>query len=206
VISDKTDSRPGFIVGGGPSLRGFDFTRLEGLRCMAVNVAFKDVPWAEVAYVGDSRLLDLLAEDKDWAVFAGSRYTRANKLAKTKKLQPATITGLTEIRRWAGDKGNVVGLGNAGLSALNLAEHLGWNPIFLLGFDCAGYRKDGRMDNYHDRYPKMWAKPGTSMRLKFTRAFAMVTDDIKAQVYNCNPASELECFPKITLEKAFKLC
>lgn len=173
---------------------------------MAINVAFKDVPWAEVAYIGDTRALDLLADDAAWKAFEGSRYTRANKLERTKKPQPKAITGLTEIRRWSKDKGSVVGLGTAGLGGLNVAEQLGWDPIFLLGFDCDGYTRDGRMGNYHDRYPSNWAKSGGAMTFKFTRAFNMVSGDITAKVYNCNPASQLECFPKITIERAFELC
>ena len=198
--------KPGFLIGGGPSLKKFQFERLRGRRCMAVNVAFKDVPWAEIGYVGDTRLLDQLADDKDWAAFAGLRYTRANKLAQAKKPQPKKIKGLVEIRRWAKNKTEIVGLGNSGLSALNLAEHLGWDPVFLLGFDCCGYTSKGKMGNYHARYPPEWAKPGTSMHMKFTRAFRMVSDDIRIKVYNCTAESQLDCFPKISFDEALHLC
>jgi len=206
-------SVPGFIIGGGPSLRGFDFGRLRGLLCMAINVAFKDVPWADIAYIGDARLLDQLADDPDWSAFNGLRYTRSHPLGRS--LQPKFINVLVRSDRWE-KPGFIIGgganpvriasLGNSGLSGVNLAEQLGWSPIFLLGFDCGGFTGSGKMANYHDRYPEHWRKPGPFLTKKFTDGFRDVLPDITAEVYNCNLQSELECFPKLTFDEAVDLC
>ena len=37
-----------FIIGGGPSLKGFDFARLKDKTCVAVNLSFRYVPWAKL--------------------------------------------------------------------------------------------------------------------------------------------------------------
>lgn len=194
-------SFPGFIIGGGPSLRGFDFESLLGLRCMAINVAFKDVPWADVAYLGDARLIDRLAYDADWSRFNGMRYTRSQEFELA---GPLYFNVLQRAETWQRDLRGVVSLGNSGLSGLNLAEQLGWSPIFLLGFDCGGYTESGRMANYHKRYPRRWLKNGELLTKKFTDGFREVFADITAEVYNCNPASELDCFPKLTFDEALE--
>ena len=46
-----------FIVGGGPSLKGFDFERLRGERVIAINKAFYDVPFADIVFAMDSPFL-----------------------------------------------------------------------------------------------------------------------------------------------------
>lgn len=193
---------PGFIIGGGPSLKDFDFRLLRGLRCMAINVAFKDVPWADIAFIGDTRLLDHLAGDKNWDRFTGDRYTRASQLSRAKELQPKDITPLESQETWSRQKGCVVSLGNTGLCGLNLAELLGWSPLFLLGFDCGGFDEAGRLANYHERYPLRWLKTGLYLVNKFTKAFDSVISDIRAEVYNCDSKSGLEYFPKINFQEA----
>lgn len=173
---------------------------------MTINVAFKEVPWAKVAYVGDARLLDEIAEDPDWGVFEGLRYTRAQQTGRLEKRQPQHINVLRRSNSWETDPSKIASLGNSGLSGVNLAEQLGWSPIFLLGFDCCGFTETGKMANYHDLYPDDWRKPGTFLTKKFTDGFARVLNDITAEVYNCNPQSELDCFHKLTFDEAIDKC
>mgnify|MGYP002682074433 CR=1 FL=1 len=47
-----------FIVGGGPSLKGFDFGRLRGERVIAINRAFEACPTADIMFAMDPRLYD----------------------------------------------------------------------------------------------------------------------------------------------------
>lgn len=48
-----------FVIGGGPSVKGFDFSRLKGRRIIAVNNAgFDLVPWADVLFWADARWFD----------------------------------------------------------------------------------------------------------------------------------------------------
>ena len=47
-----------FIIGGGPSLKGFDFERLRGERVIAINKAFYDVPFADIVFGMDRPFLD----------------------------------------------------------------------------------------------------------------------------------------------------
>lgn len=42
-----------FLIGGGPSLRCFDFGRLLGRHCLAINEAFVDAPWADLLFFRD---------------------------------------------------------------------------------------------------------------------------------------------------------
>lgn len=173
---------------------------------MAINVAFKNVPWAEIAYIGDTRLLDYLADDIDWAAFRGLKITRGSQLERAERLQPSDIHIVEAIAEWSFDPAAVCSLGNAGLGGLNIVDVLRWDPIFLLGFDAYGNRGDGKMANYHDHYPRNWAKPENFSRIKFQRIFDQVKNKIVAKVYNCSPSSALECFEKITFDEAEELC
>ena len=47
---------PAFIVGGGPSLKGFDWKRLEGLRTIGINLAFYYFD-PTIAFAMDTRFL-----------------------------------------------------------------------------------------------------------------------------------------------------
>jgi len=46
-----------FILGGGPSLKDVDMSRLKGHRVIAVNNAFKLADWIDVMFFGDPRWL-----------------------------------------------------------------------------------------------------------------------------------------------------
>ena len=203
--------KPGFVIGGGPSLKGFDFERLRNRRCLAVNMAFKDVFGAWGAYIGDARLINKLSLDPYWPRFQGKRFTRRDHWYKS-KADPGTLLGrfryrlLDSMTVWSSYPGSVVHLGNGGLAAMNVAELHGWDPIFLLGFDCSGDRGDGRMANYHDRYPRGWAKPAAYLEKKFVNSFEAVKKGIRSKVYNCNPDSALDVFEKITFERALEIC
>jgi hypothetical protein len=58
VLDDGAwEGEPCFIIGGGPSLKGFDFNRLRGQgRVIAINRALEYAPWADVVFFMDWKL------------------------------------------------------------------------------------------------------------------------------------------------------
>jgi hypothetical protein len=127
-----------FLIGGGPSLKGFRFELLANEECLAINEAFLDVPWASV----------LFFRDFDW--FAG----RAEILTEW----PGRIITVSPgaAREWPGRvlfvESNTREMPRArtsGQQAVALAVMMAARQIVLLGYD---WNPDG--GNYHNRYPK----------------------------------------------------
>lgn len=188
-----------FIVGGGPSLKGFDFGRLRGERVIAINKAFKDVPFADIMFAMDRPLLDLitsgqLGEDyraaldsfwgvKLWLDLSGYAYP-----PDVYSVKSAGETGWTDSL----SKGLYHGQ-NSGYGALNLALVLGADPIYLLGYDCQ--RGPEGEKNYHSGYPTGSSPDAMNI---FLKAFEAGAEKLKAishsRIVNLNPNSALKCF------------
>ena len=47
-----------YIVGGGPSLTGYDWDLLKGKMLIGINRAFEVVPWADIIYFSDFKFFE----------------------------------------------------------------------------------------------------------------------------------------------------
>lgn len=177
-----------YVVGGGPSLAGFDFERLRERRCIAVNASYLDLPWAEALVFSDQRFIDWNIKRPEWSQFKGKKVT-------TWRRPPEGAVRLDGDPYGSGLSHNprvLAGL-SSGTKALNYAYHLGATRIFMLGFDM---RPNG---NYHDRHQM---KNRQGMYTEFLAdATRMVTLLIKARVeiVNACPDSALTAAPRISL-------
>ncbi len=180
-----------FIVGGGPSIKGFDFDRLRGHNVIAVNNSGLDlVPWAHVLFWADKRWLEWnnTRLEEHYGKYKVSRKTPHIKTAHDIKVmqfkakcfskQPDAVGG------WCG-----------GSSAINLAYLMGAKTIILMGFDM-------RPGNYHDDH-KLPHLEGQH-RDKFIptlEAMAPTLDKLGVTVINTNHRSALRCFPFADIEE-----
>ena len=134
-----------FIVGGGPSLRGFDFSRLRGRRVFAVNAAGYDVPWAELlVFDGHGFYRDHSGLINGWA---GNVVTRApaSRLIKGDRVQFVGVSERPDFGHGLVKSGPSTGHLAVGLAVQRMAQ-----SVVLLGFDCTN-DSAGR-SHYHDRY------------------------------------------------------
>lgn len=188
VPLDAWRGEPCFILGGGPSIKDFDFDRLRGRgRVIAVNNAFQRAPWADAMFFADTR----------WFLwnhpfhFDGWKITRANKYAAN-----LDIKSLRFMSAKFSYQANAVGGWCGGSSAVNLAYLLGCPVIVLLGFDM-------RPGNWHDLH-KRPPIPGQH-RDKFIPTFEIIMEPALTAagvtVINTNPRSALRCFPFTTIEE-----
>lgn len=169
-----------WIVAGGPSARGFDFSRLRGETVLAVNDAVDHfLPPGVPAAV--------FSLDNNWirrrrvflAGFPGEKY-----LALPLETWPdcADIPGAVYLR-WehadglSDDPGAINTGGNSGYGALNLAYLKHAREIHLIGYDM----DPGDFDQYYH-----WA-------LAFPRALPQLQGR-GARVVNHNPQSFITCF------------
>lgn len=198
---------PAFIVGGGPSLEGFDFSRLRGLRTIAVNIAFYNFE-PTVIFSMDTRCHRWITGGAYEQRLPGLRSkferTAAYKvwLLTYKATLPGDVfivpvfqdytSGLSAFRPKS-DEG--IGHGNnSGYGALNFAVCLGADPIYLLGIDCR-HSPDGKT-HYHGGHPIPQPVHHVNGFAKYFEAAAARIAAIGTRVINLSPTSALTCFEK----------
>jgi hypothetical protein len=185
-----------YIIGGGPSLKNFNFKTLIGKKTIAINKAIIYHPTADILYWTDGRFYTWFKNEVDnfkglkFALKPGSQYTHDIKILRKGKAH-----GIEE------DPEILAHGFNSGYAAINLAYHLGAERIILLGFDMFN---DGTQTHFHDGYPTRAA--GDKMyQDKFLPGFKQLYSEIRnkgIEILNASPHSKLNVFPKITLEQA----
>jgi len=192
---------PCFIIGGGESLIGFDFSRLAGKLTIGLNAAWKTSP--TVSLVLDVRLMDLLHETPDYRTFNGAKLwlkTEPCRKYTVLELEEAGVGILPAANLWTTSlERGLLRLSNAGPAALNLAAILGASEINLLGFDLKTSGKKVR--RWHDDYPPQWATAAVVLE-RFRKEIEGVAQYLDVPVYNLSPDSALTKFPKRTPEEA----
>lgn len=185
-----------YIIGGGSSLQGFDFTKLKGRNVIGINDAFhlgKEI----VSYV-------LFGDAGFW-----KEHMRALEacgipvVTCAPSLQFINVPWLYQMGRMKDGIHEAPVLGwnySTGAAAVNLAHILGAKRIFLLGFDM-GRREDGKT-HWHEH--RLKGIPDDSYA-RFIRGFHCVFQSMSrfpdVQVLNVTDGtSKLPSFPRINFE------
>lgn len=151
-----------YIIGGGSSLKGFDFERLRDKASIAVNMAALDVPDPTYCLTADSSIFRKLQDgifskvDTSWVVIInGNHCTMQKQDGRIVHKNSGYVYDLLCPTMTIRDSGHS-GLGftfkdfktgyNSGFCAFQLAVLLGYERIHLLGIDLY----DGL--HYHNRY------------------------------------------------------
>jgi hypothetical protein len=196
-----------FIVGGGPSLEGFDFERLRGQgKIIAVNRAYEFVPFADICFFMDgsnntfyglvkrgklgAAALQAWTDFKGHKVFLNIMGRQYNDVYSVRSMGAICISPSLS-------KGLCHG-SNSGFGALNLALCLKANPIYLLGFD--GKYRSGK-SHFHSGYGRQM---GEKTFKSFVRGFERLAQLLRRtsfRVINLNPDSGIKCFPFSTIDE-----
>ena len=180
-----------FLIGGGPSLRGFDWEKLADRRCIAINAAGYSVPWADVLFFTDWRFYEAhrrLVDGFSGITVTDDRNTEASVDVLVQH------TGSDDLdTEWPGIRHG----DNSGYAAINLAWHFGARRLALLGYDMCS-SADGRM-NFHGHY----ARHGNPAKVKsWVPHFERLDPDrYGLEIVNCSPESALTCFPKRSVDE-----
>lgn len=175
-----------FIVGGGPSLEGFDWSLLEGELTVGCNNVFRFFE-PTIAMVSSQFLaLDIMfgkhgeeAKEK-WIDHPCKIWTTQER--KRVALRP----GWDKAKEFYSFRSN-----NSGLIALKLAVYLGAKEIFLLGYDMHNGEKFTHF--YDDGEPAPLKEAHYARFLNAFDEFAPVAKRL-SQIVNLTPNSRLECF------------
>ena len=198
LIDGEWEGGPCFIIGGGPSLRDFDWKRLKGKKTIAINRAFEFFD-PSVIFSLDGRFYEWLS-NLEFGLDAFNRYNALKTVRciinTDNTVYPPNVWRIPAFPNPGGWSPKLVyGLpasDNSGVGALNMAVLLGANPVYLLGFDMSGHYH-GEQVHFHDGYP---VKNRARQYAKFRASFNMVAGRAKSQtrIVNLNPKSKLECF------------
>ena len=198
---------PCWLVGGGPSLASLDWSLLRNVgHVVAVNMSYKDLPDAEVCFTEDVRFVELVKDREDWRNFKGVKLV--NVLAESDATRflfhSPDLTLLRpppseHAKRWSTTLADGLSQGtNSMVGALNLADIMGADPIYLLGVDCdPGERFTA---NYHDCYEKLGAQFGWHYQSFINDFEKWCAPHLTSRcVMNLNAKSHVSCWPKATL-------
>jgi len=183
------DGQDCFIIGGGPSLKNFDWSLLKSEHAIGCNNAFELGPEVcDVCFFSDEKFFNLYKGDL--SKFSNLIVTNCNKLFNRTetwlKWMPRAGRGLYE---------EALGYNfSSGGGAINLALLFGITTIYLLGFDmCLG--EDNQI-NWHEN---KLDKPDKDVFGRMTIAFRHIAKDLKKKFTNCkvinvNMHNNLEVF------------
>lgn len=196
-----------YIVGGGHSLKEFDFSLLKNKNTIAINDAAFSVPDPTIVYWTDDSWLwkrtkniphfEILSQEKykNSYMFMGRNTNHDIKgkyLGLAHNLKINGINGLGNINDFRQVHGN-----NSGAHCISFSCKFKPKRIVLLGFDMnVSENKEthfhGRKNNHPDVYPNMFIPSISSMSKGIS--------ELNINVVNANINSSLKCFKKIKLE------
>ena len=195
-----------FIVGGGPSLKGFDFSRLRDEITISMNWQFRlFVP--TILNWNDGRMYEGCKSEID--ALDCIKITNDRKLFGTKDVYGYPVD--REVCH--GPEGLVKGIYTdflTGLSAISLALAFGFKEIYLLGLDCnRGHHYDvSKAQQMPGRPPKQAPEPDLTRHVKYFDEFVKWVGEEgigqigrnRTYIYDCSLQGNLRQFPKVSID------
>lgn len=171
---------------------------------MAVNDAYKLLPFADALYACDGRWWDL---HKGCPDFVGEKWSSHDETFN-KKIERARRYGLKLIRgergdRFSFDRSYIRYAGNSGFQAVNLVMHFGARLIILVGFDMR--LVDGKQ-HFFGSHPGSMLPIREDIVMNWRRRFSEAAKHLPhgIEIINATPGSALDCFPQMSLLEALK--
>lgn len=184
-----------FILGGGPSLRGFDFGRLWNRRCIAVNATGHDARWADCLFFTDhSFFVDNRALIEGWGGFV----VTASRAAKAAAPDHMARVDVRRNRIGFVDDGTVRGGRSSGQTATALAVAFGCARVVLLGFDMKA-SPDGAT-HHHDRYQRRTEDALLAQFRADWQGWDEQAKRVGCAIVNATPGSALTEFPMVDID------
>jgi hypothetical protein len=209
------EDKPVAIIGGGPSLVGFDFERLRGAHVLACKGSIFDIPWADAGFGLD---MPRYHEWRDKLSNVQCRVYWAVPEEQLAKTGPPPSKNITFLRRLEGqnvssDPSEIFGGGTSGFGSMQICIHKRARSIVLLGFDYDGGNEverenaGGQFRHNDQHYIKRREQNWANWR-DWAKHFEVYVPYLNAHgisVVNACPHSAIECFQKMTLDDGVAL-
>jgi hypothetical protein len=194
-----------YIVAGGPSLKTFRWSLLTPDKfVVAINRAYEVLPDAQIVYFTDR---DFMKQHLKNMVNHKGQLIRGALTPKHEPTHPrveyyklTSATGL-ETKQGCLRHGH-----NSTYAVLNLvAAHYGFKKVYLLGVDMKwGAKGDKGTSHWHSGHRRVDSE---QVYTRMKTAFNSIAPPLKklgVEVYNVNPDSGLDLFPKVSVDQVFK--
>lgn len=215
------------LLGGGPSAARIDFRRMAatGVDVIGVNKAFLSgvrlASWVTMDYTFFAKLTTPERGKFEKARFpkffianfgSGKLIHEGGRITDPRSSMVYDLKGMdvvvksTDPRPGLGDSWTDFRcMGNSGGCALQLAVLLGYDTVYLVGYD---YRVEGDKTHFHDGYGQDPAEFARTLG-GYRKAWAFASRDLKrmgVRVYSCSPISSLNrYFPVLTPARLYKI-
>ena len=193
TIEARWDRQLAVVAATGPSLTPEVAEQCQGHNCIAVNDAYRLLPFAQVMYACDAAWWN---HHKGCPDFAGEKWS-SHAPGANDKAQVANKYGLRLVHGIQGQgfslKSDLIHYGsNSGFQAINLAILFGATRIVLVGFDMQ--RVNGKQ-HFFGSHPAPLNRVTAFGRfvLAFKDAVKVMPKGI--EIINCTPGSALTVFP-----------
>lgn len=203
------------IIGGGESLIGFDFNRLKGFDgvIVTVNNVINHLPrvdyWITVDPMSNGSPQQAMVNRKEGIYYFcaypredDEHYQTVQGVHYLERIVPEDKEGLIENYMLQEDKDKIT-TGDSCYGALGLAYHFEASKIILLGIDGYGY---GHWYDKSDPYNKGWGEKFDNYLSRIPLIYSNSVrqfEDRGCKVVNGSPESKIDCFERMSPEKAF---
>jgi hypothetical protein len=184
------------VAAPGPSLASLA-DKCHGFPVIAVQDAWRLVPWADVMYGCDARWW---LHHQGVPEFAGEKWSSHTNAEVNDKREVHERFGIKivygeDARGFSRDPKKIHYGSNSGFQAINLAILMGAETIALVGFD---WRQVGGQTHFFGEHPAGFFKPNfETFAPEMDYAAKTLTG---VQVYNCTPGSALHSFESRSLD------
>jgi hypothetical protein len=193
-----------FILAGGPSLRDFDVSRLQGRMVMVINSSCYIAPWADILYFIDSSWWDNHRDIvMNWPglVMTDSRRAKGEAPDRLHRLQHEQRHNFPPPGSPAIRYGR-----SSGHMAVSLAVSLGCARIVLLGYDM---KVSGDRSHHHDdptyrnseENLKFLSETYSSTFIPSFKGWHQAGLKAGVDIVNATPDSALQEFPFVNIEE-----
>ena len=217
----KTKNEICFVIGGGPSLNGFDFNQLNGYDTIAVNKAAEYVSnptyfiTTDYSYFIKASLpLDELKQKCTYTYFVANMGHPYMKYENGKVVDTRRNFVYEDLYKYTGviESYNDTGFGlnlnefsngkNSGHCGIQLALLLGYKKIYLLGFDL---NSDGQ-SHFHQSYREVDQKSFKNRVNGYAETLTQALAEYKGtqQIINLSSSSILTNSPTVIKTETFK--
>lgn len=189
------------VAASGPSLTEDVAAAIRGERVIAVNDAYKLLPFADVLYACDAAWWQ---HNKGAPDFAGEKWTSHSISPRNDKSAIGEQYGLNIIcgddkPGFSLDPARIHYGNNSGFQALNLAILFGADPIVLVGYDMRDIDGKRHFFGNHKTPLRGNAQFGVWVQ-KFAKAAELLGG--RPRIINATPGSALKCFETMALAEA----
>lgn len=189
-----------FVIGGGESLKGFDWDLLQGELTIGINRVYEFMS-PTILFSMDTRFMANILQPTFYGARAKRLFDEYDgfkvwNLQKPKNWDGVHILKCLGRNEWSSSLTYGLGGGrNSGFGAVNLAYCLGADPIYLLGFDMKGDGK-GNQAHFHSGHPDKQKPKAYREFIECFRWAANNVPDLRGRVINLTPNSAMDVFKK----------